>query len=311
MVKKITLTLLTIVIMSSLVFAQSASSLYNEGVKLLKNGKTDQAITKFKKASLEDKKHIKSRLGLANAYFKLQKFNEAIAPLKEILNIKSNNQEALNLIVQAYYNTERYDDVINYGKQYFNSAKEPSYTAYYMVGKSYANKKQYSNALENFKKATDINQNDYKSLYEMGKIYYMAKKYNQAINYLSKTTNIREYPNAYYYLGKTYYKRKQYSKAAGSFKKVTELKPGFEYGHYYLAKSYKNSGQHNKAISSAKKLLQMKRSAKHYYLLGGIYLEAKNYQQAYNYYNQGSSYSGKYGKACTKWANYVQQKYLN
>ncbi|HMA68448.1 MAG TPA: tetratricopeptide repeat protein [Candidatus Mcinerneyibacterium sp.] len=303
-----------IVIIFTLTFAavaNDASKLFNEGKNLFEQKKYQEAANKFVKASLADKKHVKSRIALAKSYMAMNKFQKAVAPLKEIINIEPNNETALELLIQTYYNLKNYTEVVNYGKKYKQIAKNPTNTAYYLLGNSYYNLKSWAQSLNAYKKAVSLDGKDYKSLYKIGKINYMAKKYPKALEYFEKSGKINSnYIYTFYYKGLAYYKQKNYSEAAKAFEQTTKIKPNFTKGYYFLMITNIKRENYQDTVKYGTQLLKYQKNAKNYYYIGIAYDKLNQPKTAYNYFNKGAAYSGKFAERCAKYAKYLKSSKL-
>lgn len=159
-----------------------AAEIYSKGIKMLPNnstlqmylaisyvesGKKDEGFAIFKqiearggrsaetaRAKMENYDNVEANKALA-----AKNYPKAVSLLNEILKDNPKNALAQMMLIQAYNNMERYDDIISKGPSAAaaqTDAKNKS-DIYYMIGIAYYNKQQNDKALENFKKVTTGN----------------------------------------------------------------------------------------------------------------------------------------------------------
>lgn len=121
----------------------------------------------------------------ADMNFKLGRFEEAIALAKAQLN-KSDRQEVseLNKIIgESYFNLEQYSNAIPYLEEYKGKRGKWSNTDYYLLGYCYYKMEDYANAIGQFNKIVDgnngVSQNAY---YHLAECYLKLDKKQEALN---------------------------------------------------------------------------------------------------------------------------------
>lgn len=159
-----------------------AAEIYSKGMKVLPNnstlqmylaisyvesGKKDEGFAIFKqiearggrsaetaRTKMENYDNVEANKALA-----AKNYPKAVSLLNEILKDNPKNALAQMMLIQAYNNMERYDDIISKGPAAAaaqTDAKNKS-DIHYMIGIAYYNKQQNDKALENFKKVTTGN----------------------------------------------------------------------------------------------------------------------------------------------------------
>ena len=159
-----------------------AAEIYSKGMKVLPNnstlqmylaisyvesGKKDEGFAIFKqiearggrsaeiaRTKMENYDNVEANEALA-----AKNYPKAVSLLNDILKDNPKNALAQLMLIQAYNNMERYDDIISKGPAAAaaqTDAKNKS-DIYYMIGIAYYNKQQNDKALENFKKVTTGN----------------------------------------------------------------------------------------------------------------------------------------------------------
>jgi TolA-binding protein len=121
----------------------------------------------------------------ADMNFKLGNFEEAIALAKKQLP-KSDRQEVseLNKIIgESYFNMQQYSNAIPYLEEYKGKKGKWSNTDYYLLGYSYYKQEDYANAIQQFNKiiggTNSVSQNAY---YHLAECYLKLDKKQEALN---------------------------------------------------------------------------------------------------------------------------------
>lgn len=121
----------------------------------------------------------------ADMNFKLGKFEEAIALAKKQL-AKADRTEAseLNKIIgESYFNLKQYSNAIPYLTEYKGKKGKWSNTDYYLLGYSYYKQGDYANGIQQFNKIIDgsnaVSQNSY---YHLAECYLKLEKKQEALN---------------------------------------------------------------------------------------------------------------------------------
>jgi len=119
------------------------------------------------------------------------------------------------------------------------------------LGVIYLKLGKYDQAVEQFKKALEVDPNYTMGPFLFGDIYTDAKNYQEKINDFKEVikTN-REYARAYNYLGLTYLKKKNYSAAKNSLLESIRVNPKYAKANNNLGVLYEEMGDTAKAIES-------------------------------------------------------------
>jgi len=133
----------------------------------------------------------------------------------------------------------------NIGKDYRNIESLNDLGAIYLkLGK-------YDQAIEQFKKALEVDPNYTIGPFLFGDIYTDAKNYQKKINdFKAVIKTNREYARAHNYLGLTYLKKKNYSAAKNSLLESIKVNPKYAKANNNLGVLYEEMGDTAKAIES-------------------------------------------------------------
>lgn len=304
---KFVVLLLTVVFSAMSLVAQSPADLYNEGVDLLKNQQYEQAIEKFKAAALADAAHKDARLGLANAYFRLQQWENAIVALKEVMTLDANDKAALEMLAKAQFNAKQYADAVASLEKLIGAGSDNA-EFYALLGNSASRNKDDIKAEKAFLKAVELKTTTTSVYHTLAKMYNKQKKVKEAIAILEKSIPIQEDQKTYNILGEYLYKDKNYTKAETILKKAVEMDANDDDSLYYLVKTYVDAKKFDDAISNGEKLVTLKKDAKYYAILGDAYRLKGDKPNALKTYQEGSQYSGNFGKYCTQYVEFMKKQ---
>ncbi len=166
------------------------------------------------------------------AYYREQKYDQAVADLTAAIRIKSTDWVDFSQLGAAYYNLGRYDDA-NQALQKALSLKPDDDITKGLLGKTYFKQgvsalstKQYNQALDLLRKAGSYTPNDGYVFYNTGEAYLFLnnfpeaeKAYNQALTLLPGNGDVLRR------LGFVYEKEKKWDQALNAYKKASELGP--------------------------------------------------------------------------------------
>lgn len=162
-----------------------------EGVKLLDQGKYDEAIVEFQKVLQSDPNLAPVHYNLGVAYERKKQPAEAQAQYQEAIRLKPDFGEA-----------------------------------YLSLGNSYLAEKKSDKAMEAFLKATELMPDNYDAFYNLGASSSNLMKYPEAEAAFRKATQIKpNEPIAHYLLGMALYGQSKNAEAKVEFQKYLELSP--------------------------------------------------------------------------------------
>lgn len=203
-----------------------------------------------------------------------------------------------------------------------SSGVEPEAQEAYNEGTTAFEKKNYSKAITDFKKAIEISPNFLQAhsnlaytyladgqvalaesqflhittideeahvpFFELGTLAELKDSVELAISYYSKAIERKKNDKKYYYQrGIQYFKLEQYDKAIADFSKVVLIDDKFADAYNDRGSAYKLSGNMDKAISDYTKAAELnKKSGLAYNNLGSLYREQKEYDRAINAYDK-------------------------
>lgn len=192
----------------------------------------------LKKTTRSDQVMIEdeSTLGLlekTNQLFTEKKYDEAIALLKQFLEINPNVYQAFINIGDCYREKgeleqalEEYNKVLEQAKKDESMGKEMTAKALARIGECYMRKEDFEIAQDYFKLSIESYPENEILAYNVGEIYFSNQKIDEAIHYFELSTQIKsDWGPPYLKLGYAYLNKGDYMKAKLNLNKFLELDP--------------------------------------------------------------------------------------
>jgi len=130
--------------------------------------------------------------------------------------------------------------------------------AYYHIGLAYNSKKKYDSAIENFEKAVNYDPKHVNSWNSMGLAYEAKEDYDKAVKNLNKAIEIApDFSEGWYNLGNVFKLRIEYDKAIEHYTKATEVNPEFAKAWFFMGTAYFDKKDYNNAIQQIEKAIKI------------------------------------------------------
>ena len=174
------------------------------------------------------------------------------------------------------------------------SLKTKNYRSYsdplvhYNLGNIYGKLGRYDEAIESYKRTTQLKVDFAEAYWGLGTIYAELERYNEAIKCFNQSLRIKPYvPEVQYNLGKAYSKLAHYDESVASYKQTISLKPDFIEAYLGLGFVYYKLGVYNKAIDTYTEAILIKPdNAIAYSNRGYMYIELQRYDDALRDFKQ-------------------------
>ena len=224
MIKKILLIFFIFLQLQFSIFAQTNQNdpmnLYYEGYRLLQNGDYFSAIDNFKKSLSKNKYYLEAFLGIAEAYYYLDEYDEALAYINDAKKLNSNDSRTLNLegrVLLALGNVAQ-------SKVIFDKIllKEP-HNIDAMIGRAnfFLSKGNVHSALRTYLGGVDtvgaykVAPNDKRVLLSLALLYDDEGKSREALKYVKEAIDAAPYDYLVYSIAsELFYKNKDIDKAS-------------------------------------------------------------------------------------------------
>jgi tetratricopeptide (TPR) repeat protein len=130
--------------------------------------------------------------------------------------------------------------------------------AYYQIGLAYNYKRKYDAAIENFQNALNYNKNHIESWNLIGLAYMAKNEFENALNFLNKTLEIDpNYSIGWFNIGNIYKQTNEFDKAIESYVKATELNPDFAKAWFFTGCAYFDKKDYHRAIEHLEKAIKL------------------------------------------------------
>jgi len=196
------------------------------------------------------------------------------------------SQEYYNKGIYFYENAS-YDLAIENFKKAIN-LNPSNFQFYYNLGLVYIKLENYDLAIENFKKSIELNSTDVDSFHNLGIAYFNKKEFEKAINIQKKVLKLcPDDPIGYENIGITLFSIKRYAESIVNFKKALELNPNNPNSSYNLAYSYFLNNEYEYAKEYFLYTINLNnQDEESFYNLGNIYLKQNSLDLAKEYYKK-------------------------
>ncbi|MEP7141230.1 MAG: tetratricopeptide repeat protein [Ferruginibacter sp.] len=172
--------------------------------------------------------------------------------------------------------------------------------AFYNMGDAYHNKGDYDKAIECFQKAIDIRPDYPNALISIGVAYSFKDEPDMAIAYYQKAIEVQPWePVIFKNLGNRYSSKGDHDKAIEYYQKAIEIQPDYAEVYYNMGNVYSNKYEQDKAIECYQRAIDIQPGyCEAYYNLGTLYSRKEEHDKAIEYYQKATQikpdYSGAY-----------------
>ncbi len=130
--------------------------------------------------------------------------------------------------------------------------------AYYHLGLNYYYKKNYNVAIENFQRAVDYNKNHFESWKWLGLTYEAKEDYENALKNISTSVEINpNFADGWFNLGNVHKLRNEFDRAIESYDKATEVEPEFANAWFFKGIVYFDKKDYNNAVENIEKAIRI------------------------------------------------------
>ncbi len=218
----------------------------------------DKMIPVYKRFIKLNPKDYEAYFGLANAYYGVENYTEAITNYQKAIEIKPNKDAAWYNLGTTYFKQENYEEAIK-AFQKAIEIKPNKDAAWNNLGTTYGKLQNYEEAIKSFQKAIEIKPNLDEAWNNLGITYSKQENYEEATKAHQKAIEIK--PNkgeAWYNLGNTYSKQENYEEAIKAYQKAIEIKPNYHEAWNNLGITYDDLENYEEAIKAYQKVIEIK-----------------------------------------------------
>lgn len=235
--------------------------------------------------SFEGEEKLELLFELADVYDDYENFDKVFDCLKMILELDSNNEEALYKICFWTDFTGRNDEGI---KLHQKIIEENPFNelAWFNLAAAFQGIKLYEKAIDAYQYAVAIDEKFDYAYRNMGDAYLRLRKYKEAIEALQKVLELARPEDVIYEaIGHCYDKMHNYAQARFHYRKATHLNQENSQLFYKIACTYMNEGGWESAVKNLEIAMRTYKQQPEYNLaMGQCYMEMGNVELAVQYF---------------------------
>jgi len=270
---------------------------------------------------VEDEEHLQTLLkkvkyqpsrdnfnALGNAYFDVQRYDEAIEAYQKALEMDGSDPSSLTNLGNALFFLDAYDNAAQYLRQAI--ALDPTdATAWAYLGNAQYALEQAQAAMGCYQRALELEPENLEATRNLGNIYHDTQDFRKAVDYFERALKITpEDPTSWANLGNSKRYLKDYSGAEAALKKALEIDPEYAFALFVLGRYYYDLGHYDQVKILYQRLIEIvPDDSEPHLLLGDALAALGEYEPAIDSYGLAISQdpSDAMGFACRGWV-YLQ-----
>lgn len=205
---------------------------------------------------------MKKFLAKAKAFYKADRYQDALVIAKKVLALDKNNSEALFYVAHGLYHFRQFKKSLQFWKRLKRICPtEPS--LYLNMGACYDDLGNKRLAIRNYKKELALNPASATALHNLGDIYFFAHKYKLAANYLERSHSQKPLPDdCIGKLARSYFKTGQLDKEQILYEEFLQKNPNDTWALNNLGSHLMGQGEYHRALLRLKKAARISPSDK-------------------------------------------------
>jgi tetratricopeptide (TPR) repeat protein len=228
-----------------------------------KKGKIEEAIKCYEEALKISPLFHQAYEGLGDVYQSQKYFSKAIDNYEKYLRITEEKHDVpkpdvYKKLAICYINNDEHDKAIKSLKEAIEIDRNSADEAYYILGGVFLKDGKYSDAIEAYKNAIELNPYNADAHYNLGLAFFDNGKDNYAMDSFKKANEIKNIPNAYDLMGYILIKQEKYDSAIKSYQKAVEIAPNSRAFRLNLIEAYFVAGRFEDASVESMELLRSK-----------------------------------------------------
>jgi tetratricopeptide (TPR) repeat protein len=228
------------------------------GFALLKQGRTKEAIARYREAFRINPADVKTRINLANALLQQGRTEEAIAQYREVLKKKPDDANTRTSLGDALLQQGRAEEAIAQYRKVLKTKPDDLNIhtnlgcALFRAGRTEEAIAQYREVLRTKPDDANTSANLGLALFQQGRIEEAIGQYRGALHTKPDDANTRAN------LGNALLRQGQTEEAIAQYREAIRINPAFAEAHYNLGSVLFQQGRRDEAISHLRKALDLK-----------------------------------------------------
>lgn len=266
---------------------------YGLGEVLRRQGDFANAVPKLQRAVELDRKFPEAQLALGDCFVQLGRHNDAVSTLNPGLNWGAKWRPRF---LVALGNAELARDSLRDAGIYFTQAQQAAPDDPYTnraLGEFYVKRGIGALAVDNLQKAVALDTTDAELRHALGQAFYYDQRYNEALEQFKRVTEMDpDFPAGQLSLGNLYYLSgpadpRRYADARPFLEKYTEQMPNDAKGWSLLGRDYYFLKMKDESVNALAKAVSLgDKSKEAYRILGRAYVEKKEWAKALDAYGK-------------------------
>jgi len=229
----------------------------NLGNALLKNGRTDEAMSAYKKSMEINPKYAVTYYNMGLALFQKGEVDEAIASYQKAIENNPEYADPENNLGNALLQKGELDQAISHYRRAVE-LKPGLAEISYNLGGALLQKGDLDGAVASYQKAIEIQQDYAEAHCKLGDVFLRGGREEQAIPQYQRAIEIRpDFAEAETNLGTALVQKKEIDEGIAHYQKAIELKPDFVEAHYDLANAFLQNGDESGAVVQFQRVLEL------------------------------------------------------
>jgi tetratricopeptide (TPR) repeat protein len=300
-----------------------AERYYSFAFEYMKQKNYQEAISLLDKAIEADSSYVDAYLALRQVYLIVGDTNKALEICKKGFRCFSDpesNRKITKAIASLYAKTGEPEKAEQLFQRIINESPKDA-NSYDLYASYLESEGRYDEALENYRKAYQLDPENSGVAFRLGNTYFELKRYLEAVEFLKKAKEaFSEDIEIIKKLAESYSELAQYEKAIEEYKSIIKIIPAHVSSRIQIGNAYLKMKQYKKAESYYKEALKLEPgNLSVYYQLINLELTRKNLSGVQAYINKGFSIDpndyillGLHGDYYYRLGlNYMQQKKWN
>lgn len=222
-------------------------------------GQTEKALDCWYEAfSLEPKSfRLENHLNLAKSLLKRKKVPQAIACLRQTIQLKPDCIEAYLILGEIFKTLGKKEE---YKTCYLQVIKHDpkNALAYLRLAQLETEQENWQQATELYQRTITLKPNYHEAHHQLGEVLQQQEKWSEAIAaYTKAIASNPEFSWSYHNLGRALMKLGQWQEAADALARALQLNPEFDWGHYNLGEALTHLGDWDGAVKAYRRALEI------------------------------------------------------
>ena len=184
-----------------------------------------------------------------------------------------------------------------------------SFVLYNLFGTILVDKKNFNQALVNYKKSLEINPNYAEGHNNLGVAFYKLRKFNESIDSYQRAIKIKpNFSKAHNNLGLAYKELEKFTESINNYQKAIKINPEYAEAYNNLGVTFKQLGELNESFNNYQKAIKINpKYAEAYNNLGNVYNSNQKIDDAILNYKKAIKLNANFPEAYSNLGNLLKE----